>query len=293
MTDGRQSNKREKGLGAFPVPPNPGAGPPLKGEKNVPFSCSSRSRFHMFMKTKTYRDEEPFLLLEDIRNLFYNAQREVDFKKIGDENKIDNTVKVLVMLTFRLGCLCESILSCADYYTAAIVYRAVIEYSLKHAYIFMSCIKRGDDIAKEYVSTEHLSSEISKQLQKALSRRIKFTGEFADFQKRSDEISDKFKFGRVLESVMNGLHDDDLKKMLRTAAVQYSQLSSYVHAGPQAVLDLEAKPKKYLDMSSVLPTVIAYRDTIHLLSLYPSAYQDKLKALHREIDEKARGALEI
>ena len=89
----------------------------------------------MLLKIKTYRDEEPYRMLNEIRKLYNDAQSEYDFKKIGEQNKIFNTVWALVILSFRLGQISEAILSSKGYYAGAILYRSLIEYTLKHLYL--------------------------------------------------------------------------------------------------------------------------------------------------------------
>jgi len=256
----------------------------------------------MFVKIKTYRDDELYLILRETCEMFNDAQHKLNFKNIADKNNITNTVWILVMLSFRLRCLCESILSCTDYYSVAIIYRAFIEHSLKHKYIFISCIKKGDDIAKEYVSSEHMSYELLQKLQKAqwparLIDKIMKRDEFGQFKKKAKETADKFKFNEVSTSILELLDEyydnEEIQTVLRRNMVVYSTCSSYVHAGPMAVLDLEKKPKKNIDMDSVLLTMIAYNDTIRLLSLYPSEHQNKLKTLNKEVSEKVEKALAI
>lgn len=112
------------------------------------------------LKIKTYRDDELYLLMKETLDMFYDAHSKLNFKKIGEKNNVTNTVWVLVMLSFRLRWLCESILSFVDYYSAVILYRACIEHFLKYMYIFVSCFSKGDDIGKEYVSEEHISDEM-------------------------------------------------------------------------------------------------------------------------------------
>ena len=243
------------------------------------------------MKLKTYRDEKPYLVFDEIRKIFNDTATTFDLKKIGEENKVVDTVRALIMLSIALSRLCQSVLSCGDYYTAAIIYRAMIEHFLKHIYLFKSCIKYGDAIAKEYCE-DHISSELLQKGLKALRpHTINPTNDFRKFKKKSDEISDKFRFSKILENIIEELGEDENEKILRSIAVQYSALSSYVHAGPIAVLDPEEKPKKNLDINSVFLTIIAYQNTIHLLSFYLSEHQDKLKEIYKEIKNKVRETL--
>jgi len=257
----------------------------------------------MLPQVKTYRDNELYLILNETCKMFNEAQDKLDFKNIAVKNNITNTVWALVLLSFRLRWLCESILSCTEYYSVSVIYRAFIEHSVKHKYILISCIKKGDDIGKEYVSSEHMSYEM---LQKFL--RIQWPSsfqspgkllkpdEFNEFKRRARETANQFKFSEVMTSILGLLdqyYDDEIQKVLRSIIIDYSTLSSYVHAGPIAVLDLEKKPKKNIDMGSMLLTTIAYNDIIRLLSLFPSEHQDKLKTLNKRIDGKVKKALAI
>lgn len=257
----------------------------------------------MLPKVKTYRDNELYFILNETCEMFNEAQNKLNFKNIAVKNEITNTVWALVLLSFRLRCLCESILSCTDYYSAFIIYRAFVEHSLKHNYIFMSCIKKGDEIGKEYVSVEHISYEM---LQKFFKIRwpesfkpkggILKLKEFNEFKKRARKTANKFKFSEITKSILgllNKCYGEEMREGLRRAIIEYSNLSSYVHAGPVAVLDLENKTKKNIDMSSVLWTMIAHNHTIELLTFYPSEHQDKLKTLKRRINNKVERALSI
>ena len=257
------------------------------------------------LKIKTYRDDELYILMKEILDMFYDAHNKLNFKKIGEKNNITNTIWVLVMLSFRLRWLCESILSFKDYYSAAIIFRAYIEHFLKHMYIFLSCFSKGDDVAKEYVSEEHIADEMLTKFRKALwpdnlesTRKIKKPDEFRQFKKRISKTAKKFRFSEVVTSLFELLDKsydgpEDIQKVLSKEIVNYSIASSYVHAGPSAVLSFETEPKKNIDMSSMLFAILAHQFTIGLLSRYPSENQDKLKTLSKEINKKSKKAFAI
>ncbi len=90
-------------------------------------------------KIKTYRREELYLILTETWKTFLEAAKNYDFKNIGKNNNIENTVWTLTMLSLRLRELCESILSCRETYGVIILYRAFIEHVLKHTYFFLYC----------------------------------------------------------------------------------------------------------------------------------------------------------
>ena len=257
------------------------------------------------LKIKTYRDDELYILMKETLDMFYEAHNKLNFKKIGEKNNITNTVWVLVMLSFRLRWLCESILSFVDYYSAVVIFRACIEHFLKYMYIFASCFSKGDDIAKEYVSEEHISDEILTKYRKALwpdnlesTKLIRKPDKFRKFKKRTSETAKKFRFSEVVTSLFELLDKsyngpEDIQKVLRREIIAYSTASSYVHAGPSAVLSFETEPKKNIDMSSMLFTILAHQLTIGLLSRYPSENKEKLKTLSKEIKKKFKRAFAI
>ncbi len=78
--------------------------------------------------------------MKDISDMYNDAFPKLDFKKIAEKNNIPNTLWALTLLSFRLWVLCESILSCIDFYSVAILFRAFIEHFFKHIYIFLSCL---------------------------------------------------------------------------------------------------------------------------------------------------------
>ena len=157
-------------------------------------------------------------------------------------------------------------------------------------------MKKGDDIAEDYVSSDHIADEQLRKLRNAMWPDG-LTNKLKVLKNRTRKTADKFTFKEVSTNTSRFLREfydnDEIQTMFRSTMVQYSALSSYVHAGPMAVLDLEKKPKNNIDMSSVLFTIIAYNDTIRLLSSYPSEHQDKLKTLNKEIDKKIKKALAI
>ena len=250
----------------------------------------------MFNIAKTYRDEELYCILDQIRKLFNSAEKESNFKKIAEENNIHDAVWALIMLSYRINRLCGSVLSCKEYYASAIIYRSLIEHFFKRLYIFLSCVKTGDGIAKDYTSSEHMLSEMLKKIQKSQWPSPKLAEGLENLRRDSQKTAEKFGFNEVSKSILKILPEEDRREgvdMLRSFMVQYSTLSSYVHAGPMAVLDLKEKPKKNIDMSCMFLTIVAYNDTVKLLSSYPSEHQNKLKVLAKEMHEKVGKALAI
>jgi hypothetical protein len=251
----------------------------------------------MFNIAKTYRDEELYGILDQIRKLFNSEEKESNFKKIAEENNIHDTVWALIMLSYRINRLCESVLSCKEYYASAIIYRSLIEHFFKRLYILLSCVETGDDIAKDYTSSEHILSEMLKRIHKAQWPLPELAEELQKLKKKTKETAGKFLFDKVSKSILEILPKifpkDDVTDMLRSIMVKYSILSSYVHAGPMAVLDVKEKRKKDIDMGCMVLTIIAYNDTVRLLSVYPSEHQNKLKVLAKEMHEKVGKALAI
>jgi len=258
----------------------------------------------MFVRPKTFRDSELYLILDEASKLFFDAHGELDFKSIGVKHDISNTVWALVMLSFRLWRLCVSILACTDYYSAAIMYRALIEHFLKHQYIFICGMKEGDRIGEEYVSSEHMAHELLQKLRKsywpdklksiAQDSKTRDSGQFLE---RAKKAARKFHYDKISRSILRLLPDEanTIQVGLRRIMVHYSILSSYVHAGPSAVLDIEGKtvPKSDVDVAAVLFTVVTFRDTIGLLSSYPSKCRGELKTLFEEIGKKVEKAAVI
>lgn len=251
----------------------------------------------MCMRMRTYKDEELYRILAQIRKLFNTSYEELSFKKIAEDNKIHDTVWALTMLSYRISRLCESVLSCKEYYASAIMYRSLIEHFFKRLYIFLSCVETGDDIAKDYTSSEHILSEMLKRIQKAQWPLPKLAEELQKLKRKTEETAEKFRFDKVLKSILEILPKifpkDDVTDILRSIMVEYSILSSYVHAGPMAVLNVKEKRKKDIDMGCMVLTIIAYNDTVRLLSMYPSKQQNRLKTLAKEINERVNNALAI
>jgi hypothetical protein len=176
------------------------------------------------------------------------------------------------------------------------MYRAFIEHAVKHMYIFVCCAKAGDAVGTEYVSSEHMSHEMLLKLGKSQwpdsfqpdTDRVNL-GEFKELKGRAKRIAHQFTFGEMARSLLEIL-DEHLGKMakeaLRSLILNYSTLSSYVHAGPTAVLNLEERSKKTIDMNSVLWAMVVHKHTIELLSFYPSEHQDELRTCTSKISDK-------
>ena len=255
-------------------------------------------------KIKTYRHEELYLILTEPWKTFLDAAKNYDFKNIGKNNNIENTVWILTMLSLRLRELCESILSCREPYGVVILYRAFIEHVLKHTYFFIYCIKKDDEAAKEYTSVTHIAYEQLQKVQKAiwpdnLDNRSP-SSEFKRIRKDAGRTAAQFTFNKIskktLELISEYCSEDDDKmfeKGLRNMLVQYSISSSYVHAGPAAVLNPKTLSRTNIDMDAKLLTIIAFNHTIQLLSSYPSEYQSELKSFTKEIRKNVEKGLTI
>jgi hypothetical protein len=255
---------------------------------------------------RTYKNDDLYCILKDVSDLYDDAYKNCNFKSIGEKNNISNTVWVLELLNFRLKWLCESILSCIDYYSASILYRAQIEHSFKHIYICLSCLDNGDEIATDYVSANHFSGEAIKKMRKILwldklsiSEKFGNTKEFKEFIKQGDSTTSKFRFDEVTKNILELLSNkqqsglEKIQELSRHLMAGYSTLSSFVHAGPTAVLDLSEKPKINIALDSKIMTIVAYQYTIFLLSQYQSEHQEELKKINDNIYKKCENAYMI
>ena len=254
---------------------------------------------------KTYRHEELYLILTETWKMFLEASKKYDFNKISKNSNIENTVQVLIMLSIRLRELCESILSCRESYGVIVLYRAFMEYLLKHTYFFLYCIKKGDEAAKEYTSLTHFTYEELRKVQKAIwpndLASFSTSNEFKQIKRDSDRTAAQFHFNKISEETLKLLTSKDnpeydnemIEKALRSMLVQYSISSSYVHAGPTAVLNPKTILRTNIDMDAKLFTIIAVNHIILLLSLYPSEYQTELKSLTKEIRKNVKKGLAI
>jgi hypothetical protein len=237
--------------------------------------------------------------------MFLEASKKYDFKKISINNNIENTVWVLTMLSIRLRELCESILSCRESYGVIVLNRAFMEYLLKHTYFFLYCIKKGDEAAKEYASLTHFTYEKIRKVQKAIwpndLTSFSTSSEFKQIKIDSNRTAVQFHFNKISEETLKLLASKDnpeynnemTEKALRGMLVQYSMSSSYVHAGPTAVLNPETISRTDIDMDVKLFTIIAVNHIIGLLSLYPSEYQTELKSLTKEIRKNVEKGIAI
>jgi hypothetical protein len=128
------------------------------------------------------------------------------------------------------------------------------------------------------------------------SGKFKNTKEFQEFKIKTEITTNKFRFDKVSKNILELLSKkkscnfDEIQELLRHLMVVYSVLSSYVHAGLTAVLDLSEKPKKNIDLDSKIMTIVAYQYTIFLLSQYQSEHQEELKKINENIYKKCENA---
>jgi len=234
----------------------------------------------MIGKIKTYRDEDPYLTLNIAREIFHKALNELDFKKIAKECGFPETASVLVMLASRISEICESIISIKSYYSSVILYRALGEHAIKHAYISVRS-RTNDDVAMKYFSIL-ANEELSKIKGAKWPNSLEINKEFKD---STEKIYRDFSLKVILEYFKNDDESVDFLNLLRGIMVKYSESSSYIHGGPTAVMNPQDKDIKAIRKDAVITVISSYFFTMTRFSLFNPECQQRLEKFNREIKE--------
>lgn len=160
------------------------------------------------------------------------------------------TARALTMLVTKSNFVKNSIFDVSeheDLYSANILYRSLIEHSLRHQYIFMSYAKnKNDSVGKDYYEYCDMGENLD------FLKAIKSTNEIFDPEnadiKTWEELSkiderfqkctpkqlsikvDQFKYRSIIKFISSNL---SLKEGILAKIIPlYSELSSFVHGGP-------------------------------------------------------------
>ena len=163
------------------------------------------------------------------------------------KSKFKYTSKALLSFIPKSGYLNSAVLELAasrNIYSAAVLYRSIIEHSFRHLYIYTKALKDdSDDIGGTYCKTLKASEDlqwfdkVNKHNKKAILVSIAFLSKILSYlqSNNSDKNAEVKKF----------VNDHLLER-----SVEYDNLSSAVHGGPfgeSALFNLHQDQKKYDD----------------------------------------------
>ena len=173
------------------------------------------------------------------------------------------TGKSLLSFIPKSGYLNSAILELSasrNIYSAAILYRSIIEHGFRHLYIYTKALKDGnDDVGRTYCKTLKASEDL-QWLEKVNKHNKKIGANQAIWNTKNDhnkeirKAQEEFKFSKIVEYFKaNNIHEDEkIKKYiddhLLEKSVEYDNLSSAVHGGPfgeSALFNLHKDKEKY------------------------------------------------
>lgn len=181
------------------------------------------------------------------------------------KSKFKYTSKALLSFIPKSGYLNSAVLELAaskNVYSAAVLYRSIIEHSFRHLYIYTKALKdNSDDVGVTYCKTLKASEDL--QWFDKVNKHNKKVGENktvwstrGDHNEAIRDAKREFLFSNILSYLQSNhtSESEEVKKFvndhLLERSVEYDNLSSAVHGGPfgeSALFNLHQDQKKYDD----------------------------------------------
>lgn len=171
-----------------------------------------------------------------------------------------HTKGVLLRLNVAIGDLCVAILEDIPPYACAILYRALIEHVIKHAYVSLRYVMdRDDSVAERYISDggigemyRAVAASVPQSSRSELKGYLEENLDISDLRK----ISDQFALQKILDyfdrlEVKSTRFKEALvqiRKEIPKLKAVYSELSSYVHGGSRALMQMAHEQSGPMDV---------------------------------------------
>lgn len=217
------------------------------------------------------------------------------------QSKFKYTSKALLSFIPKSGYLNSAVLELVasrNIYSAAILYRSIIEHSFRHLYIYTKALKDdSDDVGRTYCKTLKASEDlqwfdkVNKHNKKVRDNKTTWSTK-GDHNEAIRNAKREFMFSNIL-SYLQSNHTSDNEKIekfvndhLLERSVEYDNLSSAVHGGPfgeSALFNLHQDQKKYDDT--------LYKFANESLSLHYNIVQSTYLFAYL-MDEKMQGQYE-
>jgi len=173
---------------------------------------------------------------------------------IKDSKKFQHktTSTALISLALKINFLKNGIFDLCEtdnVYPAKILFRALIEHSLKHQYLLMrSSIEKSDDVGKDYYKFCDMNEDLlrlnsinnfikklnlKKQEIDTWEELCKINKDFNKITKKGLKYkADQFKYLNIITYLSNEVKDNLVRDFLAKVILNYCELSSFVHGGP-------------------------------------------------------------
>lgn len=181
------------------------------------------------------------------------------------KSKFKYTSKALLSFIPKSGYLNSAVLELTasrNVYSAAVLYRSIIEHSFRHLYIYSKALKdNSDDVGGTYCKTLKASEDLQwfDKVNKHNKKVGKNKTAWSTKGEHNEAIRDakrEFLFSNILSYLQSNNSDKsaEVKKFINDhlleRSVEYDNLSSAVHGGPfgeSALFNLHQDQKKYDD----------------------------------------------
>lgn len=217
----------------------------------------------------------------EAHELLMDVIKNTSCHSIAEDNNFLSTGQVLVYLAFQTHRICDSmLLRFIGDYPLAILYRSLIEHSLKHFYIFARFHKENnDDVGEQYYFDCIYDEQVKKVNAILWPNFFKVKQGKKKGHKQIKKNAEQFTFRNMLNYI--GAIDlpdisDDLTKFIQTLKSDYSLSSSYTHGGPEAISMTKKIHKKSIQHSSVATSILTQKHTIKTFATYDSPDKDRL-----------------
>jgi hypothetical protein len=181
------------------------------------------------------------------------------------KSKFKYTGKALLSFIPKSGYLNSAILELSasrNVYSAAVLYRSIIEHSFRQLYIYTKALKDdSDDVGKIYCKTLKASEDlqwfdkVNKHNKKVGENKTAWSTK-GDHNESIRNAKREFLFSNILSYLQSNhtIENEEIKKFVNDhileRSVEYDNLSSAVHGGPfgeSALFTLHQDKKKYDD----------------------------------------------
>ena len=226
--------------------------------------------------------------------LFMDVIKNTNCHNIAEENNFISTGQALFYLSFQINRICDSIiLRFIGDYAIVILYRSIIEHSVKHFYIFARFHKEhNDNVGKQYYFDCIYNEQVKKMNAVLWPNFFEVKQDKKQEHKQLKKNAEQFSFKEMVNYIGQiELADmsESIKKFTQKMKLDYSLYSSYTHGGPEAISMTTQIPKEIIQHSSVSISILAQLHTIRTFTTYDSPSKERLK----EVGQRMENLLEI
>ena len=222
-----------------------------------------------------------------------------------DKSKFKYTSKALLSFIPRSGYLNSAVLELSasrNIYSAAVLYRSIIEHSFRQLYIYTKALKEdSDDVGRIYYKT--LKSSEDLQWFDKVNKHNKKVGESkttwstkGDHNESIRNAKREFLFSNILNYLQSNhtSESEEIEKFVNDhileRSVEYDNLSSAVHGGPFgefALFNLYQDQKKYDDTlyKFANESLDLHYSIVQSTYLFAYLMDDKMKEQYEKINE--------